>query len=135
VPSAIGYKNEFYVGGSVFPKTDLIKYTPATDQWTTLNPFPENLNGCRFFEYNNLLYCFNGNTSDTTNPTGRVWVYDKGLDSWTQTSFSPCPIPVEIPGLAVHGNRVHLFGGLLERSPLTVHTDEHQIYNFVDGWL
>lgn len=117
---------------SRFPDSNLVlRYDPAAASWATMNAFPTNHTNSRLFVYDGNLYCYVGDNTGSAPYIGQIYIYDEGLDSWAVVSGAVSSDPAMIPGIAVHGDRVHLFGGLQAAG----HTTDHQIYSFKNGWL
>jgi len=129
---AIDFNSFLYWHGAVPASATLLRYDYVLDTWATMNAFPVVTTGSKFFVHASLLYVLVGRDSGAQ-PTGQVYVYNEGADTWALASFSPIIVPVEVPGMAVHGDRVHVFGGLNSQTGPT-HTNTHQIYNFVKSW-
>lgn len=94
--------------GNLSPTSQIDKYNPSNDSWTTLNT---SMPTARCFAsavvYNNLIYIIGGRTSSSISTT--VEVFDPSSNSWTTKS----PMPQKRSGAIAElvNNKIYVVGG------------------------
>ncbi|WP_245757097.1 Kelch repeat-containing protein [Amycolatopsis xylanica] len=128
------------------PRDSVFAYDPATDDWHVLPSLPEAIGSVAVAAAGGLLHVFGGRTSSRivkldTGPGGPELsagfgtvsthrTYDPRTRAWA--TATPVPGPArDHQGVAVLGDRVHLFGG--RREDISDNLSRHDVYDTATG--
>jgi N-acetylneuraminic acid mutarotase len=96
---------------------DILAYNINTDQWSATNysHYPkEYIFRGECFAVNGKIYCFSGHDTITNSTqfesTGRFFVFDRDLNTWTEKSPFPGQKRFD-PGSFVANGKIYIFGG------------------------
>jgi len=101
------------------------EYDPLTDTWTAKAPMPDRRVGVSAAAVGNKIYVIGGFGTEPVNmnPLASVIAYDPATDTWE--SKAPMSTAKSAMGIAVHNEKIYVFGGAEGWGPLVSIVEEY----------
>ncbi len=126
----------YYIGGTMefpwsAPSSRVIRYTPATDTWTTVADLPESRMYLGAAVTDGKIYAFGG-TADGRTIENTTFEYDPTTDTWTEKGLIPLPLLGFATGVV--NDRVYVIGGLSNYTRYTIRATVFEYDPATDSW-